>query len=71
VYDIPETIYGFVEFPESSGPMGAKAVGEPPINVAPAAVANAVSDAIGASVRNLPITPERVLALLENQDKED
>jgi CO/xanthine dehydrogenase Mo-binding subunit len=71
VYDIPETITGYVEIPETSGPLGAKAVGEPPINISPAAIANAVTDAIGAPVRNLPITPERVLSLLENQDIED
>ncbi len=66
VHDIPETAHRFVEFPERSGPLGAKAIGEPPINITPSAIANAVSDALGASVKNLPITPERVLDLLEN-----
>lgn len=39
-------------------------VGEPPLMPAPAAVANAVFDAVGARVRDLPLTPERVLAAL-------
>jgi isoquinoline 1-oxidoreductase beta subunit len=39
-------------------------VGEPPLMPAAAAIANAVFDAVGARVRDLPITPERVLAAL-------
>ncbi len=42
------------------GPYGAKLVGEPPIIPPAAAIANAITDAIGARVYDLPITPERV-----------
>lgn len=49
---------------KGSGPAGAKGVGEPPIIPVPAAVANAVADATGARVRELPLTPERVARAL-------
>ncbi len=53
-----------VEHPEPSGPFGAKAIGEPGlIGVAPA-IANAVADATGLRLRELPMTPERMLRAL-------
>ena len=53
-----ETI--IVEVPSPAGPFGARGVGEPPIVPAPAAIANAVFDATGARITELPITPERI-----------
>jgi CO/xanthine dehydrogenase Mo-binding subunit len=47
-----------------AGPFGAKGLGEPPIIPVPAAVANAVADATGARVFELPLTPERVARAL-------
>jgi CO/xanthine dehydrogenase Mo-binding subunit len=47
------------------GPFGAKGIGEPALTPAPAAVANAVADAIGARIYELPLTPERVLAAVD------
>lgn len=52
-----------VEKPSDVGPFGAKGVGEPPIIVPAAAIANAVARATGRRVRDLPITPERVLGI--------
>src|SRR6266542_2251453 len=49
-----------VEVPSKAGPFGAKGVGEPPVIPGAAALANAVRDACGARVTELPITPERV-----------
>jgi CO/xanthine dehydrogenase Mo-binding subunit len=43
------------------GPFGAKGVGEPPLIAMPSGIANAIYDAIGVRIRDLPITPERVL----------
>ncbi len=43
------------------GPYGAKAIGEPPLALPAATIANAVYDATGVRIRTLPITPERVL----------
>jgi CO/xanthine dehydrogenase Mo-binding subunit len=47
------------------GPFGAKGIGEPSLTPAAAAVANAVADAIGVRVHELPLTPERVLGALD------
>ena len=49
-----------VEVPSELGPFGAKGVGEPPVIPGAGAWANAVRDACGARVTELPITPERV-----------
>ncbi|MDR7568849.1 MAG: molybdopterin-dependent oxidoreductase, partial [Armatimonadota bacterium] len=54
-----------VEVPSPNGPFGARGVGEPPVVPGAGAVANAVRDAVGARVTELPITPERVLRALQ------
>jgi CO/xanthine dehydrogenase Mo-binding subunit len=51
-----------VEVPAPDGPYGAKGIGEPPVVGVPAAVANAIHAAVGVRLRELPMTPERVLA---------
>jgi len=62
--DVPEEyVIDFVEAPYSGGPFGAKGLGEVPLMASHAAVANAVSHAIGARLREYPAVPERVLAL--------
>lgn len=48
----------------AANPTGAKGAGEPPIIPTAAAIANAVADALGVRIRELPITPARVLAAL-------
>ena len=67
VLDVPKTTADFVELEDAAGPLGAKGLGEPPMNITPAAIANAVTDAIGTPVTHLPITPERVLGMLESK----
>ena len=47
------------------GPFGSKGIGEPALTPAAAAVANAVADAVGARVCELPLTPERVLEAID------
>jgi xanthine dehydrogenase YagR molybdenum-binding subunit len=60
----PEIDVGFVdEFDANSGPLGAKGIGELGATGVAAAVANAVYDATGLRVRDLPITPEKILAI--------
>jgi CO/xanthine dehydrogenase Mo-binding subunit len=54
----------FVECPSKDGPFGAKGLGEPAIIPVAAAIANAVSNALGTRVTSLPIDPEWVLASL-------
>ena len=46
------------------GPFGAKGIGEPALTPAAPAVANAVADALGVRIYDLPITPEKVLRAL-------
>jgi CO/xanthine dehydrogenase Mo-binding subunit len=58
--DLPKIETIIVEVPSPAGPFGARGVGEPPIVPAPAAIANAVFDATGARITELPITPERI-----------
>jgi CO/xanthine dehydrogenase Mo-binding subunit len=53
-----------VQVPSEEGPFGAKGVGEPPVIPGAAALGNAVRDACGARVMELPITSERVLGAL-------
>ncbi|MEO8523198.1 MAG: xanthine dehydrogenase family protein molybdopterin-binding subunit [Caldimonas sp.] len=63
--ELPETLRAYlVESDEPSGPFGAKGVGELGINGVAAAIANAVADATGVRLRDLPMTGERVLRAL-------
>ncbi len=57
----------FIETDDEAGPFGAKGVGEPGLVPTAPAIANAVYDAIGVRIFDLPITPEKVLAALEAQ----
>jgi CO/xanthine dehydrogenase Mo-binding subunit len=60
--DIPKNIKAFiVEVPGPLGPFGAKIVAEPPIVLPAPAVRNAVLDATGVAVNDLPVTAEKVL----------
>lgn len=63
--DAPECDPIFVETMDPLGPFGGKGVAETAINPTAGAVANAVYNAVGARVRQLPITPERVLAAMD------
>ena len=51
-----------LENPSEDGPFGAKAIGEMANNAQPPAIANAIYDAVGVWVTEMPATPERVLA---------
>jgi len=59
--DIPELQTIIVEYPGAIGPYGAKAMGEPPVDLPAAALANAVAHATGSRVFDLPLTAEKVL----------
>ena len=60
--DVPPVDVNLVEVPSARGPFGAKGVGEPPVVPVSAAIANAITDATGARLDSLPITPERIVA---------
>jgi CO/xanthine dehydrogenase Mo-binding subunit len=63
--DVPPIEAVLVEDLESTGPFGAKGIGEPPACPTAAAVANAVYDAIGIRVMELPLSAERVYLALQ------
>jgi CO/xanthine dehydrogenase Mo-binding subunit len=58
--DLPNIETIIVEVPAPAGPFGARGVGEPPIVPAPAAIANAIEDATGLRLTELPLTPEKI-----------
>ena len=58
-----------IEDPDPNGPYGAKEVGQGPLLPVPPAVANAVYDAVGVRIDEVPITPERVLKALRDKAK--
>jgi CO/xanthine dehydrogenase Mo-binding subunit len=63
--DIPETQSIVLESGSGVGPFGAKGIGEPALTPAAPAVANAVANALGVRIYDLPLTPEKVLKALE------
>jgi CO/xanthine dehydrogenase Mo-binding subunit len=67
--DIPEIIPIIVECPEPEGPYGAKGLGEPGLAPTPAAIGNAVADALGVRVYDLPLKPENVYWALQKSKK--
>jgi len=68
--EIPEMESIIVESNDPYGPYGAKEVGQGPIQCTSQAIANAVSNAIGVRIKEVPITPERVLAALRSKDRD-
>ncbi|MBI5481851.1 MAG: molybdopterin-dependent oxidoreductase [Deltaproteobacteria bacterium] len=70
--DTPELHSLIVESVDPEGPYGAKEAGEGPLHPAIPAIANAVFDAVGIRLRELPLTPARVLkALKEKRARDD
>ncbi len=57
-----------IESNEELGPFGAKGVGEGAIIPTAVAIVNAVNNAIGVRIRDLPITPEKILAALKSKE---
>ncbi|MFQ5857242.1 MAG: xanthine dehydrogenase family protein molybdopterin-binding subunit [Anaerolineae bacterium] len=63
--DVPEIELAIVEKPAPKGPFGAKGIAEAsPLPTAPAII-NAIYDAVGVRIRELPATPEKILAALQ------
>jgi CO/xanthine dehydrogenase Mo-binding subunit len=67
--EMPQIDTILIENPSADGPYGAKGIGEMANNPQPPAIAAAVYDAVGVWVTELPITPERVLRALEEQQE--
>jgi len=62
--DMPEVVTELVEEPDARGPFGAKEVGQGPLLPIMPAVANAVYDAVGARIDEIPVTPEKIIKAL-------
>jgi 4-hydroxybenzoyl-CoA reductase alpha subunit len=62
--DMPEVVTELIEEPDPRGPYGAKEVGQGPLLPIMPAVANAVYDAVGVRIDEVPITPEKILKAL-------
>ena len=64
IRDIPVLKTVIQEFPVGNGPYGGMSIGEPPVVPTAPAIANAVQDAVGVRIYDLPITAEKVLRAL-------
>lgn len=65
--DVPELTTIFIETHEETGPFGAKAVAEIPLDGAGPAIANAVYDAVGIRIKDAPLSPEKVWRALQEK----
>jgi len=65
--DVPEVQTIVLESGDGVGPFGAKGVGEPSLNSIAPAISNAVCDAIGVRIFELPLTPEKIVRALWKQ----
>ena len=68
--DVPEVQSIVLESGDGVGPFGAKGVGEPSLNSIAPAIANAVYDAIGVRILELPLTPEKIVRALREKKKD-
>ncbi len=66
-YDVPNIETIIVEVPDPNHPYGVRGVGEVPICPPPAAIANAIADAIGVRMHSLPMSPPRLWQAIRNQ----
>ncbi|MES9888398.1 MAG: molybdopterin cofactor-binding domain-containing protein, partial [Candidatus Sedimenticola sp. 6PFRAG1] len=65
--DVPRINSIIVEDPDPLSPLGAKGIGEPALVPTVPAIMNAIYDAIGVRITNLPATPEKILAALREK----
>ncbi len=67
--DIPDLGVSFVEIDDPVGPYGNKSLGEPPLCSPAPALRNAIIDALGIYVKDIPVTPQKIIeALSENRE---
>jgi len=68
-FDIPDIKAILVEPIEPNGPYGAKGIGEPALNPTMAAITNAIYDATGVRIKELPVNPQKLLAQIQKLGK--
>jgi CO/xanthine dehydrogenase Mo-binding subunit len=69
--DVPRVNSFIVEDPDPIGPLGVKGIGEPAMVPTIPAMMNAIYDAIGVRIQDLPATPEKVLMALRQKERRD
>jgi len=69
VGDMPEMIVSFVENEQHDGPFGARGMAEPAMIPSAPAIAIALHNAVGVRMRQIPLTPERVLNAIKEKNK--
>jgi nicotinate dehydrogenase medium molybdopterin subunit len=67
---VPDIVPLIVECAHPDGPHGAKGMGETNNVPAPPAIANAIHDAVGIRIKELPITPDKVLEALRKKEEQ-
>jgi carbon-monoxide dehydrogenase large subunit len=71
MHDLPEIVPIIVESEHSEAPFGAKGIGEPAAAATAPAIANAIADAIGIRITDLPLSAEKVLFALQEEPEDD
>ena len=66
--DMPEIISSFIERHDPIGAYGAKGIGEPSLLPTASAISNAIYDAVGVHIMDLPITPEKIYMALKKKN---
>jgi CO/xanthine dehydrogenase Mo-binding subunit len=69
VKDIPELKTVLVKGEDGVGPYKTKGIGENPITPVAPAIANAIEDAVGVRIRDLPITAEKIYAAMREREE--
>jgi len=69
-FDVPDIKSILVEPIEPNGPYGAKGIGEPALNPTMAAITNAIYNATGVRIKELPVNPQKLLAEMKKRDKQ-
>ena len=67
--DVPHITSVIVEDPDPIGPLGVKGIGEPAMVPTIPAIMNAIYDAVGVRITELPATPEKVLMALKARER--
>ena len=67
--DVPHVTSIILEEPDRKGPLGVKGIGEPAMVPTIPAVMNAIYDAVGVRITDLPASPERVLAAIRTKER--
>jgi len=68
-HDMPEVIVDLIEDPDPNGPFGAKEAGQGPLTPVIPAVVNAIYDAVGVRIDEVPVSPEKIMKALDEKAK--